>query len=208
MKRKYAGSTEPKPDIKPDPKPNAEPNQEPDMRRNKEPDMEPNTASNKKPDMEQIYHTYERMVYQFLYVRTHDAQWSQDLMQETFLRAVTSISRYDGTCKLSVWLCQIAKHVLWQELRRRNRTETVELDEFLPDLQHPDGETQALRHEDRMELYRSIHRLSEKEREVILYRITGELSFREIGEILEKSENWARTTFYRAKQNIMEKMEV
>ena len=68
-------------------------------------------------DMDQIYRTYERMVYQFLYMRTHDAHWSQDLLQETFLRAVTSISRYDGSCKLSVWLCQIARHVLWQELR-------------------------------------------------------------------------------------------
>ena len=70
-------------------------------------------------DMDQIYRTYERMVYQFLYMRTHDAHWSQDLLQETFLRAVTSISRYDGSCKLSVWLCQIARHVLWQELRKR-----------------------------------------------------------------------------------------
>lgn len=157
-------------------------------------------------DMEQVYHTYERMVYQFLYMRTRDAQWSQDLMQETFLRAVTSISRYDGSCKLSVWLCQIAKHVLWQELRRRNRTELTELDDTLPDLQNPDGETHALWHEDRMELYRSIHKLSEKEREVVLYRITGELSFREIGEILEKSENWARTTFYRAKLKLREEL--
>lgn len=158
------------------------------------------------PDMEQIYHTYERMVYQFLYMRTHDAQWSQDLMQETFLRAVTSISRYDGSCKLSVWLCQIAKHVLWQELRKRNRTETEVLDDTFPDFQNPDGETHALRHENRMELYRAIHSLSEKEREVVLYRITGELSFREIGEILEKSETWARTTFYRAKLKLREEL--
>ena len=57
-----------------------------------------------------------------------------------------------------------------------------------------------------MELYRSIHKLSEKEREVVLYRITGELSFREIGEILEKSENWARTTFYRAKLKLREEL--
>ena len=78
-------------------------------------------------DMDQIYRTYERMVYQFLYMRTHDAHWSQDLLQETFLRAVTSISRYDGSCKLSVWLCQIARHVLWQELRKRGKTDFAEL---------------------------------------------------------------------------------
>ena len=62
-------------------------------------------------------------------------------------------------------------------------------------------------HEDRMELYRAIHGLSEQEREVVLYRITGELSFREIGEILEKSENWARTTFYRAKLKLRKELE-
>lgn len=158
-------------------------------------------------DMDRIYRTYERMVYQFLYMRTHDAQWSQELLQETFLRAVASISRYDGSCKLSVWLCQIAKHVLWQELRRRGKTDFVELTDTIPDFKNDDGETHALRHENRMELYRAIHRLSEKEREVILYRITGELSFREIGEILEKSENWARTVFYRAKLKLREELE-
>ena len=156
--------------------------------------------------MDELYRQYSQILFHFLYTRCQDRELAEDLMQETFLRAVTSISRYDGSCKLSVWLCQIAKHVLWQELRRRNRTELTELDDTLPDLQNPDGETHALRHEDRMELYRSIHKLSEKEREVVLYRITGELSFREIGEILEKSENWARTTFYRAKLKLREEL--
>ena len=158
-------------------------------------------------DMDQIYRTYERMVYQFLYMRTHDAHWSQDLLQETFLRAVTSISRYDGSCKLSVWLCQIARHVLWQELRKRGKADFAELADSIPDPGNPDAETQVLQSEDRVGLYRAIHRLSEKEREVVLYRITGELSFREIGEILEKSENWARTTFYRAKLRLREELE-
>ena len=157
-------------------------------------------------DMDQIYRTYERMVYQFLYMRTHDAHWSQDLLQETFLRAVTSISRYDGSCKLSVWLCQIARHVLWQGLRKRGKTDFAELADSIPDPGNPDAETQVLQSEDRVGLYRAIHRLSEKEREVVLYRITGELSFREIGEILEKSENWARTTFYRAKLRLRKEL--
>jgi len=117
---------------------------------------------NEKADMDAVYRSYERLVYQFLYVRTHDAEWSQELMQETFLRAVTSISRYDGSCKLSVWLCQIAKHVLWQELRKKNRTITVELDESIPDRERTDGEASVLRQENRMELYQAIHHLSEQ----------------------------------------------
>ena len=139
-------------------------------------------------DMDSVYREYEKLVYRFLYSHTHDAEWSQELMQETFLRAVNSISRYDGTCKLSVWLCQIAKHILYQELRKKKQIETVELVDCLTDDSAPNGETSILKQESKIELYREIHLLPEREREVVLYRITGELSFREIGEILGKSE--------------------
>ena len=135
-------------------------------------------------DMDSVYREYEKLVYRFLYSHTHDAEWSQELMQETFLRAVNSISRYDGTCKLSVWLCQIAKHILYQELRKKKQIETVELVDCLTDDSAPNGETSILKQESKIELYREIHLLPEREREVVLYRITGELSFREIGEIL------------------------
>lgn len=157
-------------------------------------------------DMDSVYREYEKLVYRFLYSHTHDAEWSQELMQETFLRAVNSISRYNGTCKLSVWLCQIAKHILYQELRKKKQIETVELVDYLTDDSAPNGETSILKQESKIELYREIHLLPEREREVVLYQITGELSFREIGEILGKSENWSRTVFYRAKQKIREEL--
>ena len=80
--------------------------------------------------------------------------------------------------------------------------ETVELTEYIPDQKARDGERDVLQQEDRKELYQAIHHLSEPEREVVLYRMTGELSFREIGEITGKSENWCRTVFYRAKQKL------
>lgn len=159
-------------------------------------------------DMDAVYQEYASLVYRFLYSYTHDSEWSEELMQETFLRAVTSISRYDGSCKLSVWLCQIARHILYQELRKRKRAETVELSDFIPDRAAPDGETSVLRRESKAELYRAIHHLSEPEREVVLYRMNGELSFREIGEIMGKSENWSRTVFYRAKQKIKKELSV
>ena len=158
-------------------------------------------------DMDAVYQEYANLVYRFLYSHTHDADWSQELMQETFLRAVDSISRYDGSCKLSVWLCQIAKHVMWQELRKRKRVETVELTVDLPDLSIADGETCVIGMECTQKLYQAIHLLPELEKEIVLYRMTGELSFRQIGEILGKSENWSRTVFYRAKQKLRREME-
>lgn len=157
-------------------------------------------------DLESAYQKYSTLVYRYLYAHTHDREWAQEMMQETFLRAVTSISRYDGSCKLSVWLCQIAKHILWQELRKKKRIETVELEDTLTDLHIPDVESTVLQSENKIELFGAIHQLAESEREVVLYRITGELSFREIGTILGKSENWARTVFYRAKLKIREEL--
>lgn len=158
-------------------------------------------------DMDAVYQEYAQLVYRFLYAHTHDADWSQELMQETFLRAVDSISRYDGSCKLSVWLCQIAKHILWQELRRKKRVDMAELPEELPDASNMDGETRVIHMEGTQQLYQAIHTLPETEKEVVLYRMTGELSFRQIGEILGKSENWCRTVFYRAKQKIRKELE-
>ena len=93
-----------------------------------------------KTDMDAVYQEYANLIYRFLYTHTHDADWSQELMQETFLRAVDSISRYDGSCKLSVWLCQIAKHVMWQELRKRKRFDIVEWTEGLLDAHGQEGE--------------------------------------------------------------------
>ena len=146
-------------------------------------------------DMDSVYQEYASLVYRFIYSYTQDVEWSQELMQETFLRAVGSISRYNGSCKLSVWLCQIAKHVLYQELRKKKRAEMVELADYLSDDSSPNGESSVLNQENKIELYQAIHHLPELEREVILYRITGKLSFREIEAILEMSENWSRTVF-------------
>lgn len=160
----------------------------------------------KNVDMDSAYQEYASLVYHFLYSHTHDAQWSEELMQETFLRAVGSIQRYDESCKLSTWLCQIAKHILYQELRKKKHTESMELADYLPDCRAPSGETEVIRQESKAEFYRAIHHLPQQEREVVLYRITGELSFREIGEILGRSENWSRTVFYRAKQKIRKEL--
>ena len=158
-------------------------------------------------DMEIVYQKYSRLVYGFLYSHTHNTEWSEEMTQETFLKASMSISRYDASCKLSVWLCQIAKHILWQELRKKNRFKTVELTDDLPDVSISDGETFVIHQENKIELYQAIHHLSEQEREVVLYRISGDLSFREIGEIMGKSEVWARVNFYRGKEKMKESEE-
>ena len=65
-------------------------------------------------------------------------------------------------------------------------------------------EENVIANDEKMLLYKKMQLLDEKTREVMYLRITGELSFREIGIILNKTENWARVTFYRGKNQLKE----
>ena len=63
-------------------------------------------------------------------------------------------------------------------------------------------EDEIIMKEARVELYRRLQKLDEKTREVMYLRLTGDLSFKEIGDILDRNETWARVTFYRGKQQL------
>ena len=153
--------------------------------------------------MEQIYQAYARQIFRYLYSLSHDADLAEELTQETFYRAVYSIKRYDGTCKMFVWLCQIAKHVWYQHLDKRKRTEAQPLPEDTP-AREPSPEAALLSGDNRVAIYKAIHALNEPMREVVHMRLSGEFTFAEIGAVLGKSENWARVTFHRAKQILSE----
>ena len=65
-------------------------------------------------------------------------------------------------------------------------------------------EETVISNSNKIELYKNLQKLDKQTREVIYLRITGELSFKEIADILNKTENWARVTFYRGKQKLKE----
>lgn len=151
-------------------------------------------------DMDAVYRDHAQTVYKFLLAQCHDPDLSEELTQETFYQAVRSIGRFDGSCKLSVWLCQIAKH-LWYRHLRKHRQDPVPL-EAAPESPVPSAEEGLLEQEGRLALLRLIHQLPEPQREVVYLRAFGDLSFREIGDVLGKTENWARVTFYRSKEKL------
>ena len=154
-------------------------------------------------DIKQIYEEYFETVNKYLFCLTHDNDISEELTQETFYKAVQKINTYKGKCKMSVWLCQIAKN-LWYDQCRKNK-KIINTEENLFDIQAPETtENQVISNEEKISLYKKMQKLDEKTREVIYLRITGELSFKEIATILDKTENWARITFYRGKNKLKE----
>ncbi|MFJ7370628.1 RNA polymerase sigma factor [Lysinibacillus sp. NPDC098008] len=157
-------------------------------------------------EFNEIYQEYGTLVYRFLMSLTQHEQLAEELTQETFYQAIKSADKFKGNSKVSTWLCQIAKHLWFQELAKRKRQEGQS--ELLDDHDDPSPTPDQIlfSSENKVELFRLIHKLSETNKEVMLLRINGDFSFKEIGEVFGKSENWARVTFYRAKQKIIERM--
>lgn len=155
-------------------------------------------------DIEKIYEEYFKTVNKYLFCLTHNNDISEELTQETFYKAVKKIDTYKGECKMSVWLCQIAKN-LWYDQCKRNKKFINTGEAYLLELQELNTlEEQVILNDEKNILYKKMQLLDEKTREVIYLRITGELSFKEIGTILNKTENWARITFYRGKNKLKE----
>lgn len=157
-------------------------------------------------DMEKIYKEYFKTVNKYLFCLTRNNHLAEELTQETFYRAVKKINTYKGDCKMSVWLCQIAKNLWYDQCRRKKILDNFEKQEELNYSIQPINsiEDNFIKNEKKIELYKKMQQLDEKTREVIYLRITGELSFKEIGNILNKTENWARVTFYRGKNQLKE----
>lgn len=158
-------------------------------------------------NIEEIYNEYFKVVYRYLFCLTRNTDKAEELTQETFYRAVQKIDKFEGNSKISSWLCQIAKNLYLDELKKEKRK--TELNEEVDIIDKDfDLENQIISKEDKISLYKKIHNLDNITKEVIILRINGELSFKEIGLVFNKTENWARVTFYRGKQKLKEGGEV
>lgn len=153
--------------------------------------------------MEEIYQAHCQTVYRYLLSLTRDEQLAEELTQETFYQAVKSIHRFDGSCKMTTWLCSIAKHQL--QVYHRKHPPQAELAERDLIASSPEGD--VLSAAGRVQLLQKLHNLEEPGREVMYLRLFGDLSFREIGQVLNKTENWARVTYYRAKERLRKELE-
>ena len=177
--------------------------------------------------IEGVYKEYSDMIYRWILARTGDSFVAEEITQETFYQAVLHIESYDYSCKVSTWLCSIAANKLKEYLRKHPAVEQLPWEndaageggrqgsgsghgsfaagDGISRISGGEGfaassaEDQAVRTESKMELYRAIHSLPEDAREVVHLRSFAGLSFKEIGDIFGKSENWARVTFFRAK---------
>lgn len=156
------------------------------------------------PDMAEIYRAHARTVYRYLLSLCRNAFVAEELTQETFYQAVRSLNRYDETCKITTWLCAIAKNQWMVYLKRHPAM--LEYNEKISDMYSPSAEDTVISRQNRQEIIKLLHTFPEPVREVLCLRLSADLSFREIGDILNRSENWARVTYYRGKEALLKKI--
>lgn len=128
---------------------------------------------------------------------------AEEITQNTFFKAMTSKKRFKGNSSEFTWLCGIAKHLAIDECRKNAKFS--ELDETAP-ISAVDIEKAAEDKDAALRIHLVLHELQEPYKEVFQLRVFGELSFSQIGMIFQKTENWARVTYHRARLKIQERM--
>ncbi|MGG1218859.1 RNA polymerase sigma factor [Priestia endophytica] len=148
---------------------------------------------------ESIYSQYFRDVYLFVLSLSHNEKIAEEITQETFFKALKNIDTFNGNCKINVWLCQIAKNTYFTYLNKQKRYDNYDPKEKTSVI---NIEALLLDKEETFRIHKVLHCLDEPYKEVFTLRVFGELSFKQISQLFEKTESWARVTFHRAKQKI------
>lgn len=153
-------------------------------------------------DFKELYRLYSKQLYNYLFYLTNDHSSAEELVQETFYQAFTSIHRFKGQSTIKTWLYQIGKNVYYKYLRKKQigNAEFDENDLNVANYSTPENIWE--KEEQERLLHLAIQQLKEPYKQVVILRSFNELSFKEIGEIFVESENWARVTFHRGKHKL------
>ncbi len=160
-------------------------------------------------EFEQVYMTNKPFLYQFIMKMCKNENLSEELTQETLFKAFLNMDHFQGKCKISSWLCQIAKNEYLNYIKKHNKIVKIELSVL--DKVPTDEDNSAFRKIEIAEqsslILKEAYRLEFPYQDVFLEKVLAELSYAEIAELHSKSESWVRVTFFRAKQKLLERIE-
>lgn len=155
-------------------------------------------------DFEKIFNDNRDYVFKYLLKLTRNAPLAEELTQETFFRAYMNYAGLRDKEKVSVWLCQIAKNTYFSWYNEHKKMTSLEeeasdggLDPLEERFAQKELSDQALA---------CLHQLAEPYKEVFMLSVFGGFSLKDISKLFGKSESWARVTFHRARQKLLEKM--
>ena len=155
-------------------------------------------------DFEKLFNENQEFIFKYLMKMTQDVSLSEELTQETFFRAYMNYASLRDKAKASVWLCQIAKNTYFAWYNEQKKKDS--LDDLEAASNGADIEDVFVQKELSKKALLCLHDLEEPYKEVFMLSVFGSFSLKDISSIFGKSESWARVTFYRAKQKLLERM--
>lgn len=156
-------------------------------------------------DIETIYREYFGDVFRYIFRLSGDNHIAEEITAETFFKAMKSLNSFRGECDIRVWLCQIAKNCYYSHLRKSSYNENI--DEYTGIAAPFSLENDVLLRDEAKRVQLILDALPQMYRDVFTWRVYAELSFKQIGQIFGKTENWACVTYHRARKMILERLE-
>ncbi len=154
--------------------------------------------------MEELYLEYSNIIYKYLLSLTHDVDLAEDLMQETFCSSILTIKNCPKDVDTLQWLYSVAKRRWIDYVRKNSKANNISIDENNLEIIYYENFDKNI---DKQKLYKAIASLDEKSSKVFLIKNNSTLTFKEVGELFDKSESWAKVTYFRAKNKIKEVLE-
>lgn len=151
-----------------------------------------------------VYRTYSREIYLYLYGLSHNRQLSEDLMQETFVKALITVVTADTGIR--AWLYKVARNLYFNTYRKdkrliiglENAGNKVEIREEIEE----SPLSKLLTTEREEALYKALNKLEGKKREVLLLQYFSGLSGKDIAKLLDITTENVRILAFRGKKEL------
>lgn len=150
-------------------------------------------------DIEEIYKLYKDDIFKYLISLTYDPSLSEDLLSETFIRAIKSIGRFKGDSSIKTWLFSIARYT-WYDYLRKERKE-LPLHNLINLYINENIEKETVNKEVAERIIELLKEEDERNRDIVIMRING-YSYYDIGIKHNISESSARVINFRTRNKI------
>ena len=156
---------------------------------------------------EALYRRYVAPVYSYAFHHLRDHHDAEDVTERAFVSALDALPDFEERgASFRAWLFRIAHNALANHLRGRSRRRTESLDLAATHEAEDDVHASVARREDARRVWRAVNALPEERRTVVILRFVDELSSREIGAVIGRSEGAVRVLLHRALRDVARHM--
>lgn len=155
-------------------------------------------------NLESLYTACFHKLYRFALSLTRIPSEAEEIVQETFLRALQQANKLPANANLDAWLFRVAKNVHISRLRKNRPNVGSEILESVS--AGVDIEEQLQQQDEAQHILAALHKLEEPYKEVFTLRALGDVPYKQIALLFGKTESWARVTYHRARLLLTERM--